>query len=166
MPKRVDGRRAAVLEMVARYIHVREQPAGSNRSPEIDGWLRAVGSPLGSPWCAAFLYGCGREALGERWPFHRSGRVQDLVDVCRGQQRTKVIAHAEPGDLIAFYFAKLGRYAHIAILREKSAKTIWTTDGNSIADGAAGDVREGWGVFEKRRPVSDRMLALTWPKEA
>ena len=165
MPKQPDAARSAVLAVVARYLHVREQPKGSNRGPEIDRWLHAVSSPLGSPWCAAFLHGSGVEALGpEDWPFKRSGRVQDVVDACRAAHRTRPIREAVPGDLVAFYFQKLNRYAHIAILRDKSGKYVWTTDGNSIADGATGDQREGWGVFEKKRLLSDRMLALTWPE--
>ena len=46
------------VEVAQSYLYVREQPAGSNRSPEIDRWLTAVGAPLGSPWCAAFMYAC------------------------------------------------------------------------------------------------------------
>jgi hypothetical protein len=164
MPSRpIDERRVAVLEMVARYLAVREQPPGSNRSPEIDRWLTMVGSPLRSPWCSAFLYGCGVETLGTEWPFLRSGRVQDVVDACEKEWRTAKPSLANPGELVAFWFPKLERYAHIGIVRAATSKVLQTIEGNTIADGATGDVREGWGVFEKRRVVSDRMLILTWP---
>jgi hypothetical protein len=35
-----------------------EEVAGTNRHPNIDGWLRRCGAPLGSAWCAAFASWC------------------------------------------------------------------------------------------------------------
>ena len=39
-----------------------EMPPGSNRSPRIDAYLRAVGSPIGSSWCAAAVAAWWRDA--------------------------------------------------------------------------------------------------------
>ena len=143
------------VEIAERYLHVREQPAGSNRGPEIDRWLKALGSPLGSAWCAAFVWGVLDEAQ-ERPSLPRSGRVQTMVDGGVLLPMNKAVE----GDLIVFYFKNLGRYAHIAICTARSKARISTIDGNSIADGAAGDQREGWGCFAKTRTISDRIKVL------
>lgn len=153
-----------LIEVARKYLYVREQPPGSNRSPEIDGWLTAVNSPLGSPWCAAYVSGVGVEALGiAHWPFLRTASVQQLVTWCMARRRTASIAKAKPGDLVVFYFQSLQRYAHIGLVATRTKGQITSIEGNTVADGALGDTREGWGVFEKVRAVSDRMLALTWP---
>lgn len=144
-----------LVEVAERYLYVREQPKGSNRGPEIDRWLKAVGSPLGSAWCAAFAYGVASEA-GASWPWAKSGRVQTLVDSGRLLPASK----AEPDDLVVFWFQGLGRYAHIAVCTGRTTGRILTIDGNTIADGATGDQREGWGVFPKNRLLSDRIKVL------
>ena len=152
---RGGGRQTAVLAVVARYLHVREVPPGSNRSPEIDRWLRAVGSPLGSPWCAAFVLGCLKES-GDTRKVVRSGRVQVMVDGGAVLPATQAV----PGDMVVFWFTKLGRYAHIAFVERVEGNVLVTVEGNTIADGATGDSREGWGVFGKRRTISDRIKVL------
>ena len=144
-----------LVEVASKYLYVRENPKGSNRGPEIDRWLQAIGSPLGSAWCAAFAWGCLDEA-GETPKLLRSGRVQSMVQSGTLLPATKAIA----GDLIVFYFANLQRYAHIAICTGRTKGRIQTIDGNSIADGATGDQREGYGTFAKNRAISDRIKTL------
>ena len=160
MPKRPSvpppgERQATVLEVVARYLTVREAPPGSNRSPDIDRWLHALGSPPGSAWCAAFVLGCLKES-GDTRKVVRSGRVQTMVDGGTLLPATQSV----PGDLVVFWFTKLGRYAHIALVERVEGNVLVTIEGNTIADGATGDSREGWGVFRKRRTISDRIRVL------
>ena len=144
-----------LVEVARSYLNVRESPAGSNRGPEIDRWLTALGSPLGSAWCAAFVLHCLREANDLR-NFKRSGRVQTMVDA-----GTLVdVKEAKPGDLVVFYFANLKRYAHIGIVVTKTSKRLTCIEGNTIPDGATGDTREGYGVMEKSRAISDRVRVL------
>lgn len=144
-----------LVEVAASYLHVRESPRGSNRGVLIDHWLTAIGSPLGSPWCAAFCHGVLRNASDPR-KFVRSGRVQTMVDGGTLHDAKE----AKPGDLVVFYFANLKRYAHIGIVEAKVKNTLITLEGNSIEDGAAGDSREGWGVWRKKRTISDRIKVL------
>jgi hypothetical protein len=47
--------RQIALDHATLYVGVHEQPAGSNRGPLIDQWLRAAGVPPGNPWCMAFV---------------------------------------------------------------------------------------------------------------
>ena len=144
-----------LVEVAQSYLHVREQPKGSNRSPEIDRWLKALGSPLGSAWCSCFVWVCLDEAGATR-KLLRSGRVQSMVD----SGPLLPASQAVPGDLVVFWFASLKRYAHIGIVTAKVGGAVLTVEGNTIADGATGDSREGWGVFAKRRPITARMKVL------
>lgn len=143
------------VEVAQSYVGVQEVPKGTNRSPEIDRWLTAIGSPLGSPWCCAFTYGCYVEA-DIPWAWRKSGRVQDVVDSGTLLPSSK----AEVGDLVVFWFASLKRYAHIGIVVGKTSKRLSVCEANTIPDGATGDQREGFGVFLKSRLISDRIKVL------
>ena len=43
----------AIVRRAMCDIGIVEMPPGSNRSPRIDEYVAAVGSPVGSRWCAA-----------------------------------------------------------------------------------------------------------------
>lgn len=146
---------SALLDVARGFLTVREDPKGSNRSPEIDEWLTALKSPLGSPWCAAFVHACLR-AAGDARQFVRSARVQTMAE----GGVLHPAGEARVGDLVVFYFANLSRYAHIGIVEKTDGVVLTTLEGNTIADGASGDSREGWGVFRKRRKISDRVRVL------
>ena len=68
-----------VLRVAASQVGVSEVPPGSNRGPEVDGYLRAVGldpEQWSYPWCAAFVYWCFERAcreLGRPNPVGRHG---------------------------------------------------------------------------------------------
>lgn len=144
-----------LLDVARSFLTVQEEPHGSNRSPEIDEWLTALKSPLGSPWCAAFIWACLRAAKDAR-QFVRSARVQTMVD----GGVLHPASEARAGDVVVFYFANLKRYAHIGLVESVEGKVLVTLEGNTIPDGATGDTREGWGVQRKRRKVSDRIKVL------
>lgn len=144
-----------VLEVAAKYLYVREQPKGSNRAPEIDRWLTALGTPLGSAWCAAFALGCLKEA-GDTRKVVRSARVQTMVDGGMLHPASEAVA----GDLVVFWFTSLNRYAHIGIVESVTPGIIWTIEANTIPDHATGDTREGYGVFRKRRTIGGGMKVL------
>lgn len=144
-----------LLEVAAGFLSVAEMPHGSNRSPEIDEWLTALGTPLASPWCAAYVWACLLASSDPR-PFVKSARVQTMVDGGVLVDAKK----AKPGDLVVFWFESLKRYAHIGLVEKNDGVVLTTLEGNTIPDGATGDTREGWGVQRKRRRVSDRMKVL------
>lgn len=147
----------SIVEVARRYGYVREQPPGSNRSPEIDRWLKAVGAPLGSPWCAAGAYDWVTEA-GHKAP-KKSGRVQDWVDAV-GVSNLLSANSAQAEDIIVFWFASLKRYAHIGIVTGRSNGAINTIEANTIPAGFKGDSREGFGVFEHMLQPSDRLKVI------
>lgn len=43
-----------IIRLAQADIPILENPVGSNRSPEIDGWAKQWGVPLGSAWCAGW----------------------------------------------------------------------------------------------------------------
>ncbi len=84
------GLRALAIAQQALAAGVREHPAGSNRGPEIDGYLRGCirhGKPLGVlgvAWCAAFASWCVWAAWGVKHdtdPAARQTRFEALGDV-------------------------------------------------------------------------------------
>lgn len=162
-----NQQRELLLEEARRYLGTREEPKGSNRGTHIDYWLRTVGSPLGSPWCAAAVWCWGLQATGRaRWPVRMSGRVQDIVDVAIANQTfTTDATLAVPGDLVVFYYPSLKRYGHIAVLEHAiTDRRVKSLDGNTAPDAAAGSAadREGYGVFRKNRPLNDRVGLIRW----
>lgn len=52
----------AIVRRALCDVGIVEMPPGSNRSPRIDEYVSAVGSPLGSRWCAAALAAWWRES--------------------------------------------------------------------------------------------------------
>ena len=55
LPSNLDERVVRVICAALDDVGEHEEPAGSNRGPYVDGVVAAVGSPLGSYWCAAAL---------------------------------------------------------------------------------------------------------------
>ena len=151
---------AAVVAEAAKYVEHQESPPGSNRSPQIDSWLQAVHAPIASPWCAAFAWCMGRDALGISWPVHRSGRVQSMIEWA--EQELLVRDEPRMGDLACLYFPTLKRYAHVGIVRGMGANHFTTIEGNTVPDGASGSQREGYGVFRRTRMLTPRWTFIRW----
>lgn len=159
--------RAALVAEATRYLGTREEPKGSNRGVRINYWLQTVGSPLGSPWCAATVWCLGLQATGRAlWPVKMSGRVQDIVDHALAEGTfTRDASLARAGDLVVFHYPALKRYGHIAVLEHPvTADRVRSIDGNTAPDVAAGSAadREGYGMFRKDRPMSDRVGFVRW----
>ena len=154
----------AVLEEARRYVKVVEVPRGSNRATEIDYWLKEVGCPpptagkAGLPWCAAFVWNVGRQALGTpHWPLPRYAGVQRLYEwgVAQGLVRETPTV----GDIFLLWEAGLtpARFGHTGFVVEvKADGSCQCQEGNTNPGGS----RDGYGVFERTRHfgVSDRFL--------
>jgi hypothetical protein len=142
--------REQILAEAGRYLGTREEPKGSNRGVRISGWLDLVGIRVPAPWCAAFVWAMGLQALGRAlWPVEASALVQAIVDHAIAEGTfTKDATSARAGDLVVFHYPALGRYGHIGIVE-------------SVGAGTAAD-REGYGVFRKDRPLNDRVAFIRW----
>ena len=150
-----------LVEEARRYLGVEEVPRGSNRGPEIDYWLLEAfvavpkGQRLGAPWCMAFVWCMGRQALGHRWPVPRTASVQAVHDWA------KRAGCLEPtggeGDLLLLWHQNLGRYAHVAIVT--GGVTAYTTvEGNTNPGGS----RDGWGVYARERKATASTAFVRW----
>jgi Putative peptidoglycan binding domain len=73
----------AAIDFAITQVRVMEKPVGSNRGPEVDGDLRAVGlNPSGGSfaWCVAFTHFCYKKAaenLGLQNPHIKTAGVLD-----------------------------------------------------------------------------------------
>lgn len=148
----------AVLAFCRKFKEVKEEPINSNRSTEIDYWLKQLGVPLGLPWCAAYVTYCGVTAMGNAWPVLRSASVQAIVTWYEGKGK-KLSDTPQPGDLMVIYYTNLNRYGHIGIVNTVSPNGTFTCwEGNTNTDGS----RDGYKVALQNRKVGPRMKFLRW----
>lgn len=151
--------REAVMAAAASQIGTVEK-TGRNDGP-VEKYLTSVGLSKGDPYCAAFVYWCGREALGSRNPFPRSGWSPDMVtrpDYIRGKGRPP-----EPGDTFGIYFASKGRVAHTGFVAGRKGNSIITIEANTSPQAATGEAdRNGDGVWRKIRPLSTIHSTKRW----
>lgn len=148
----------AVIDFAITQIGVREKPLGSNRGPEVDDYLRAVGlNPAGGSfaWCVAFTYFCyqkAAEALGLPNPHIKTARVLDHWNLAGKKAKVarvttvKAVANpglVKPGSLIILDFGQGA--GHSGIVKEVANGRLVTIEGNTNDGGS----REGIGVFQR-----------------
>jgi len=118
-------------------LGVTEHPPGSNRGPEVDGYLRDVGldaSKGAYPWCAAFVSAMVmRTADDHNLPhqFHGSASVRKLLEL----NKMLEIPGPEPGCI----FIHLGEdgHGHAGFVESLAAGgALETIEGNSDAHGS------------------------------
>ncbi len=116
-----------VVEIAGGYIGHSE--VTTNRSQLIDGWLRSVGTPVGNPWCAAFVSHVLDSAGAEKPPI-RSARAQAFI--VRGSiPATRVMAgrRVEPGTLVIWRRGD-GISGHVEIVKVWDRATGTAIGGN------------------------------------
>ena len=148
----------AVLRVAASQVGVREDPPGSNRGPEVDGYLRSVGldpTKASYPWCAAFVYACfekAAKATSRKNPVARTAGALDLWEKAPAAARiTAGKAHLDesqvkPGQVFVIDVGTPGGDGHTGIVERVEAGKLTTIEGNSNEGGS----REGIGVFRRR----------------
>lgn len=150
-----------VLAEARRYLDVREKPRDSNRSIEIDYWLEAVGVPLALPWCAAFVYNVGRQALGTtRWPLPRTASCVALRDWA-ARSSVPLMTTPAAGDVFLLWEAGLtpARFGHTGFVTGMNADgSIATIEGNTNPGGS----RDGYGVFARTRHPAPADRFIHW----
>jgi hypothetical protein len=151
------GLAGAALGRAISQIGVREQPLGSNRGPEVDGYLAAAKAPLGSYWCMAFVYWCfARAAEDLKIPesFPQTAGCLDAWSKVRASAPARIVtrqqALAQPSLVkpgLVFILDHGGGLGHTGFVREVAGGALRTVEGNSNDDGSA----NGVGVFDLRR---------------
>lgn len=142
---------APQVDTALRYVGMRET-LGSNRSPVIDAWNRALGVPLGSPYCATGL-SYWLTAANVRVPSMRSARARSFVTskaidasrVLRGEVRIL------RGDIIIW---KRSQGGHIGV-----AESDWTgARGRAVeANTSSGRIGSQWngdGIWIRDRRIT------------
>jgi hypothetical protein len=120
-------------------------PKGSNRGPQVNAYLAAVGLNPGYSWCMALLYWCmneGCKALGVPNMMAKTGGVLDQWN----KRKAKFgVNSPRPGDIFIMDFGEgLG---HTGIVERVDDLLIYTIEGNSNDEGS----REGYEVCRRTR---------------
>lgn len=148
----------------------------SNRSPEIDGWLSALGVPLGLPYCAAFVSFCLTESEDVKLPETRSAGARQFIQndsfhadmcaqslamaspKCNVEVPARVVQRGTapilPGSLAIW---KRNRdpqdwKGHIGMVREWSGQKGKTVEANT-SSGVVGNQADGGGVYLRERDL-------------
>lgn len=141
--------RERVLAVAAKEVGVKE--ATGRNDGEVDKYLRSVG--LGgsrAPYCAAFVYWVGQEALGADNPYPRSAWSPEFVRKgVRVTSDTQILG----GEAFGIWFRSKGRIAHTGLVEKRDGSNFVTIEGNTSSNAAVGSAadREGQGVYRKRR---------------
>jgi hypothetical protein len=134
--------------------YVGESEKKPNRSFHIDRWNRNVRNPLGSPYCAAFVYWC-LDSAGVKYPQKKSGLARGLVtkkqtftayDVIMGRQ--KVLK----GD-IPIWQKGTTMFGHTGFAAEDWDGTGGKTIEANTSPGTGGNQSDGDGVHIRNRRI-------------
>ena len=148
----------AMLDFAASQIGVMEKPPGSNRGPEVDRYVTAVGlDPKGAfPWCAAFVYFCFGQAakqLGRGNPVIKTGGVLEHWERAGQKGISRLTASkvhldeslVRPGHIFIIDTGVPGGAGHTGVVDEVMAGKLVTIEGNTNDGGS----RDGVGVFRR-----------------
>jgi cell wall-associated NlpC family hydrolase len=144
--------RDKALQVAISQIGVMEQPAGSNKGPEVSLYLATVGLDPGFYWCMAFVYWCYNEAakqLGRKNPLVKTAGCQDHWNRTKAKKVLRDQAIANPGLIKpgSIFIIKTGKTSgHTGIVEKVEGGFIHTIEGNSNPAGSS----NGIGVFRIR----------------
>jgi hypothetical protein len=148
----------AAIDFALTQVGVMENPLGSNRGPEIDAYLKAVGlnPESGSfAWCVAFTHFCYKkaaESLGVSNPHIKTAGVLDHWNQAGTKAKVVRVTNAKavgdpglvkPGSL---FIIDLGQgLGHSGMVLEVANGRLVTVEGNTNDNGS----RNGIGVFRR-----------------
>lgn len=150
---------AKVVKIAGSYVGVMERPAGSNRGPQVDKFIKSVGlNPAAGSyaWCVAFIYYCFQEAADElelQNPMIRTAGVLDLWNRA-GSKKVPRISTAKasgdphlvkPGHIFIMDYG--GGRGHAGLVEKVVGGKLVTIEGNTNDGGS----REGVGVFRREQ---------------
>ena len=147
----------AAIDIARSELGVMEDPAGSNRGPRVDQYLRGVGLDPATgnfPWCAAFLYFCFDSAaasLGRQNPVVKTAGVLAHWNRAKAAGIRRIPAAAamstpgliKPGHIFIMDFGRGAGHTGL-VVGIQSGKLV-TIEGNTNDGGS----REGVGVFQR-----------------
>jgi hypothetical protein len=145
----------ALLIIARSEIGIKENPAGSNRGPRVEEYLKSVHLEAGFAWCAAFVYWCYESAcmgLNLANPLPSTGSCLNHWNKTAGKRITpgEVVLYPdliEPGDI--FIIRRNAWQGHTGIVTAIDGLYITTIEGNANSFHSA----EGDGVVELKRRI-------------
>jgi len=146
----------AIVRRAMRDIGIVEMPPGSNRSPTIDEYVGAVGSPAGSRWCAASVAAWWRDC-GADVPSVDAGSCNAWMTWAHRQQ----LWGDTPAPGNAVVYGHDGLAIHIGVIVRVSP-VLLSVEANTSIDG--GFDAGGIGVTLKRVTTA-RVLGYIVPRE-
>jgi hypothetical protein len=154
----------ASLGVAASQVGVMEEPPGSNRGPQVDQYLQAVGldpSEGSYPWCAAFVYWSferGAARSGKANPVIRTAGVLDHWRKAGDAGVTRILPDEVTNDFsllkpgLIFVISTGGGNGHTGLVEDFRDDRLITIEGNTNLPGD----REGVGVFRRTgRKISE-----------
>lgn len=149
------------LKWARNQIGTTEHPAGTNRGPKIDVWIKAcLGYLDGVAWCGCFAHHAAVMVAGVdgvtssiRWAAVRSIKADSAAGTNGFVKGHIAIAKARPGDLVCFEFTGDLIPDHVGILVAVDGNVVECIEGNTSAANG-GSQSNGGGVFARRRPIS------------
>lgn len=158
-----DNNLAAEIIRIAKLeVGNREDPAGSNRGPDIKKYFDSVGINQGYAWCVCFTYWCVNQACANVGVLNKMPRTAGVLMHWNTTKAKKILAAdaknnpslVKPGQL---FMMKMGRIAgHTGIVTAVNGGFIDCIEGNTNNDGS----REGVGVFARKRKIVDINLGF------
>jgi len=132
---------------------------------DVEKYIASVGlNPKGGyPYCAAYNYWVGKEALGSKNPYPKSAWSPDHVKGGVSPTSTTI----KGAETFGIYFNNLKRIGHTGLVKEKSGSYLVTVEANTSGNAAVGSAadRDGQGVFSKRRHINTVRLVKDWIKD-
>ncbi len=119
----------AIARRALMDIGICEIPPGSNRSGRIDEYVKAVGSPLGSYWCAAAVSAWFRE-VGAKIPPNAAGSCDTWMNWAKKNNQwfnTPIIGSA-------VVYGKPGDASHIGVI-VRTDPLLLSVEGNTSLGG-------------------------------
>ena len=129
----VPARAQRIVRRALADVGLLEMPPGSNRSPRIDEYLRAVGSPIGSRWCAAAVAAWWRDA-GVRVPSTDAGSCA----IWERWGRDRGVWRAEPSVGCAVLYGSGDVAVHMGVIA-RVAPLLLSVEGNTTLTGFGAD---------------------------
>lgn len=120
----------AIVKRALADVGIVEMPLGSNRSERIDEYVTAVGSPLGSRWCAAAVAAWWRES-GAEIPEHDGGSCNEWMEWSRDSARW----NRAPSIAAAVVYGAHGVASHIGVI-VRTTPLLLSVEGNTSLSGA------------------------------
>jgi hypothetical protein len=140
------------VDVAQRYVGLREY--ANNRGDVIDTWNKYVGSPVGSPYCAAFVSYCiGNGNVKE--PRIRTGLATRFIIPARSIRAEFVLSGqrtVRDGSIVIWRKGNT-MFGHVGFVEKQMQRNQFSTIEANTNSGDRGSQRDGNGVYRRVRVI-------------